>query len=921
MATKIRRCLYIGLGGTGMNALLNTKKMFIETYGEVPKMIGFLGVDTDGGVYNKSLIASTGEEITLAPNEQFPIQVSNPADIYRTNIDHFSWVPEENITTMVSMTNGAGQIRTNGRFALTWKVSELENKITGKLNAITNASIQDNGKYALSSEDIDIHIVFSVCGGTGAGTFINTAYLCKQLCKNQNLKASIIGYGVLADVFHAALSVGVSRVRPNAYASIQDLDFLMHLKETDNYGISFDYLNHVYNVKERPFDAVFLVDNKNDNGDTYNKVDDLTKMISLALITSSGELSSASASVMDNLKNDIRQSTMDVQGKKAWVSGLGVCEIVYSGENLAEIYAKKAAQKLIEKMLNTSIDASNIANGWIDSPDVHIRENQNCDFVIDYLLPERPQPMSEIEDKDAPQAECENHIAFVTRFSDLDDRLKEKTRKVKESLGELVIENVNKEGGIAGTLKIIASIKDQVNIFLDEMRGEKEEYGAKETSLSAEYQQKVEDLREASGKTINKLFGSKIKEAKSDLIDAVAYLCIARWEIKRREYAIMLFNDLKNALDDHESKIKALESIARNIDEELRVEIARVENNVGQQASLFRIDVGTQQVNVADTDIMFNELINRLQTSHKLYDYATMPKEEFKGTLLAYAQGLNGCKQYLNCSIEDVIEKLPEDEFVRLMERALNKSKVLLPYNNSYAVAARPADCYYIGVADKDHCRMNRGNALKDQAGAHVGNLDFASIGMKNRIIFFHQFGVIPAFQVSSVNTYKTEYEALTSTDCHFDKNIEVIMERSNYSLMPTEKEDDSIKLWMIGFVLGLIKNENNQYLVKNDTLGDMLLGGWFALGQYRDEAFENFKKNLATIGPEIEYAFNLYQEKNGSDAYKALIEDAAQDRNYLEKYSQINLTDAQIRAHGNQRVYELIDKEIRAIKGHARNL
>jgi len=49
MATKIRRSLFIGLGGTGMNALLHTKKMYYDTYGEVPPMIGFLGLDTDGG--------------------------------------------------------------------------------------------------------------------------------------------------------------------------------------------------------------------------------------------------------------------------------------------------------------------------------------------------------------------------------------------------------------------------------------------------------------------------------------------------------------------------------------------------------------------------------------------------------------------------------------------------------------------------------------------------------------------------------------------------------------------------------------------------------------------------------------------------------------------------------------------------------
>ena len=51
MPTKIRRCLYIGLGGTGMNSILNTKKMFVDTYGEVPPMVAFLGIDTDGNAY------------------------------------------------------------------------------------------------------------------------------------------------------------------------------------------------------------------------------------------------------------------------------------------------------------------------------------------------------------------------------------------------------------------------------------------------------------------------------------------------------------------------------------------------------------------------------------------------------------------------------------------------------------------------------------------------------------------------------------------------------------------------------------------------------------------------------------------------------------------------------------------------------
>lgn len=78
MATKIRRSLFIGLGGTGMNALLHTKKMFYDTYGEIPPMIGFLGIDTDGGVYNKTIPAADGTAVSLSTSEQLPICVNGP---------------------------------------------------------------------------------------------------------------------------------------------------------------------------------------------------------------------------------------------------------------------------------------------------------------------------------------------------------------------------------------------------------------------------------------------------------------------------------------------------------------------------------------------------------------------------------------------------------------------------------------------------------------------------------------------------------------------------------------------------------------------------------------------------------------------------------------------------------------------------
>ena len=125
MATKVRRCLYVGLGGTGMSALLNTKKTFVETYGEVPPMIGFLGIDTDGGVYRRELDSKYGK-ISLSPNEQLPIKVDDARPIYEVEKSHFGWLPEDNLYALTSMTLGAGQVRSNGRFALTVNHRDVE---------------------------------------------------------------------------------------------------------------------------------------------------------------------------------------------------------------------------------------------------------------------------------------------------------------------------------------------------------------------------------------------------------------------------------------------------------------------------------------------------------------------------------------------------------------------------------------------------------------------------------------------------------------------------------------------------------------------------------------------------------------------------------------------------------------------------
>ncbi len=147
MATKIKRSIYIGLGGTGMLSILHTKKLFVDTYGEVPPMIGFLGIDTDRNQYTKVLESTTGELVMLSKQECLPIHVKDATPYYMAQRDRFSWIPSENISALSSMMLGAGQVRTNGRFAYTINYTEVKNKITNLINLITKASISQNPNY------------------------------------------------------------------------------------------------------------------------------------------------------------------------------------------------------------------------------------------------------------------------------------------------------------------------------------------------------------------------------------------------------------------------------------------------------------------------------------------------------------------------------------------------------------------------------------------------------------------------------------------------------------------------------------------------------------------------------------------------------------------------------------------------------
>ena len=155
MANKLVRTLYVGLGGTGVKAIIQTKRYFAETYGKdkIPPVVAFLAIDTDNGVPNDDPV------VKLEQDEIVSISVDDATKYYQNNTDAFNWLPNENVKALKRMTTGAGQVRTNGRFAATINYQTIKTRISQAVGKISDATSVSDGSWILEPES-DIKNLF-----------------------------------------------------------------------------------------------------------------------------------------------------------------------------------------------------------------------------------------------------------------------------------------------------------------------------------------------------------------------------------------------------------------------------------------------------------------------------------------------------------------------------------------------------------------------------------------------------------------------------------------------------------------------------------------------------------------------------------------------------------------------------------------
>jgi len=276
-----RPILIIGLGGTGIDALVKAKYKINRTFQksqmpgkkvfkDKPDNFEFLGIDTS--IEAKS---THEEEIFLEDSELCVLLYNDMSNA----LNHREGLPLEqreflhtDLTSNSGNGNGSGGKRQTARLMLMANIALLSGAIYQKIEKLTT------GK----ENKLLVYILTGIGGGTGSGCFIDIAYLVRSILETRFSilpnETMFMGHIYLPDVNIGKTGVPAEvqeYCATNGYAALKELDYLMGLTEREEFFEQKYNSEFKFRKQATPFDFVHLISSidtdgvKIDNGYEY----------------------------------------------------------------------------------------------------------------------------------------------------------------------------------------------------------------------------------------------------------------------------------------------------------------------------------------------------------------------------------------------------------------------------------------------------------------------------------------------------------------------------------------------------------------------------------------------------------------------------------------------------------------------------
>lgn len=849
-------------------------------------------------------------DIKFDPSESSDISVEQSKAKVSHARSELSWLPDRNLQAVEDLVNGCGMIRTNGRIAFSFNYHRSRQNIKRQLDKICSLTMVHNKKYELIGQDVEVNIVFSIAGGTGSGNFIDMAYLVKDIFKEKALPetSKIVGYMVLPDVYDAQLVFGKEKLFPNACASLVDLDYLMHYDFTQKYSVN--YLTQQCEHEGKPFNTIVAIGNTNQNGAVVSDSDNLSELMSMAMVVSAGELSSGASSIFNNLERDINGNTFNIKNKRATLGTLGMSAITFRATELTNLYRKKVAREVAASLLLPGNNVDVEATVWIDTEG--IREDKGKDDVINKLHSKEPGCVfSEVYDKTNPKADVDTYLRqenVAINVNKLNEKINELKNVIGKSFNEKIRNIVNSRGPVTA-LEFVEQLRLQIeDSCLKEMREELYSLQEKVASNENAIKSAIEEYKYAN----KKFFGKKsaVQDALETLCASVSRTVITDREIHRRNGAITFYTWLLNEINDTKARLHDIENVIKSACQLIRNEIASINSSLSGPRGLFEVDLTKpyiERVNVDSSDIDINQFVLSLPAGCEISAFDKFDSYKVAELLYDYSNQLPQNNIWESLSVEGALAKLPKEEIEGIIRRAIDLSSPMCSLNFRGLPDKQLYNYYFVGVQEQSYTRLRgdkNGDIINFDECIPAGEMhetDYSSIGSRERIVIYHQYGVFPTYAIAGTATYRSRHDAYMSNpiaySCFIDEDLRIKMEREGFSVIPQEPKDDSLELWVKGLIFGLItRDEDGVYYYIDKTNKDMALWDYKTSlnTQYRDEAFKGFKRNCNHLQMQYESYLANRLRKEGDEAINVIIADAK--NNYLSKYSLNDLTPEQLK-------------------------
>ena len=933
----IRPSIYIGLGGTGLAAVSYAKKLYEQAYkgvDNIPGQIAFAAIDFDlAAPEDPNLATDMHDDFLSFAN----VAAASPKTLYdvRSQRGDFAWMFPSNTRYLGNrISDGASQVRTYGRFLTEMIQDNIIRRISDCITQVRNIQATLDASEVVN-QPIDIHIAMSLAGGTGAGSFLNVAQLIREKYQNQ---VHIIGYGILHSVFRAMDPSGnkTPRVIANAYSSIMDLDYLMGASSENPIKVSLNGRSR--ELRQPIYDEFYVIDNETENGKKVDHINKLCEVVGLSMYVSGGEMGNKVRSGASN--TGWQQGSYNITPKLGWVQGLGACQVVYKGQELAEVYSLKAALHLIANLQNISLDVDKAAIDW--ALENKIREDLNFDQLIDSIYDLKkvnisPAPLdTEDSISDIKQA-VERYVKSRPQFPDnkvIDTRIE----SLRKSLQDRVKTLVHAENGVANTKGFLSTLITNLSIYRTEMDTERSlcEKNAqdKQVALKKEYK----DYEEYS----KKIFKSKKNKAimLEDGIGKIARdILIDNLEAERRKVAAEIYTNLLTEAGSLHDRIEDLDNKLSALKKQYKDELTSKQND-SAAVHVFEYDLSAQERQTMEflpDEAFYDGFFNSLGKSIMNVDV----NKELHGKIHDYCLSLPQAKAYCDKLIVDVVNELSDKEYADFKKIVSEKSSRLLRLDDRGQLSetrgmlptAMMVQNYLISIYKNDSnqkTRLESDRTLLPDIKKEFIFSEFDS--MKQKIIFYRSDMAIIPYCIGAFdeNTIDREYSVLvrdamtagtTSFNPHFDKQIFDTMRSMDFKLKP-EMQNEVEFYWVCGNFFGWTDVTETQYVMEKDSnrkpikieskedvshtkyircykgkyqvwnedgTAMTLDGKWTALGNttQREKAFNYFK---TIVFPELR---NTLHDKilndirsKGKEVYKIMIQSVIDDgmADYIDK-------------------------------------